>query len=287
MTSALTGNSDSFVLAQLSKFTAQADRAARAIGKDDGALHDFRVALRRIRSWLKAFGSSTGIDAGLAGEVSRLASATNAHRDLEVYAAWLDDQQPKHESKQLHRHARHTRRQLRDVEKATRKHIGHDWPAVRQHICRALETAAGSGTGRSFMHLAHVRLSEHAAILDAQLDEIGKTDEHALIRKRLHKCRINIKQIHYLLDPFRSKNRHCRKSLADLKLLQDELGRFHDLSVFTDTLEYEKAALKPLHVAAEKQCRQQLKKLRKRLQQPPIPWLERLKAAIATLDSVK
>src|SRR6266702_3511109 len=73
-----------------------ADQAARALElqDDDEALHDFRVALRRLRSVLRAFRP------WLAGTVrrkhekrlKRLGRGTNAARDAEVQLAWLSSE---------------------------------------------------------------------------------------------------------------------------------------------------------------------------------------------------
>ena len=60
---------------------------------DRESLHDFRVALRRLRSWLRAF------RADLRGTVRRkhrrrlraVSRAAGAARDAEVHVAWLRD----------------------------------------------------------------------------------------------------------------------------------------------------------------------------------------------------
>jgi len=61
-------------------------QAASTLGQEANALHDFRVALRSLHSWLKAFGKGDNIAPVLAKDISRLASATNHGRDLEVLA---------------------------------------------------------------------------------------------------------------------------------------------------------------------------------------------------------
>ena len=59
---------------------------------DVEALHDFRVAIRRLRSLLRAYQDLT--DAAIPRRLRRglraLARATNASRDLEVKLAWLE-----------------------------------------------------------------------------------------------------------------------------------------------------------------------------------------------------
>jgi CHAD domain-containing protein len=63
-------------------------------GVDPEALHDFRVALRRLRSWLRAFrphlkGSVRGKERR---RLQALADATGASRDAEVHLEWLREQ---------------------------------------------------------------------------------------------------------------------------------------------------------------------------------------------------
>src|ERR1700688_3395685 len=73
-----------------------AARAARdrLSGTDDTeALHDFRVALRRLRSGLRAFpplfGDAVGVK--LRRRVRELATATGEARDAEVQLAWITE----------------------------------------------------------------------------------------------------------------------------------------------------------------------------------------------------
>jgi hypothetical protein len=68
------------------------DRLSR--GSDDEALHDFRVALRRFRSWERAFREYTRDDISKKRrrQLRDLARDTGASRDLEVHLAWLADQ---------------------------------------------------------------------------------------------------------------------------------------------------------------------------------------------------
>src|SRR5262245_42436583 len=58
---------------------------------DDEALHDFRVSVRRLRSWLRAF--EPMLDDTLGGKpgrwLKRVARATGESRDLEVHIAWV------------------------------------------------------------------------------------------------------------------------------------------------------------------------------------------------------
>ena len=61
---------------------------------DPEALHDYRVALRRLRSCLRAYRRQ--VRSSLSGQtrrrLRRLTRGTNRSRDLEVHLAWLEDQ---------------------------------------------------------------------------------------------------------------------------------------------------------------------------------------------------
>ena len=68
---------------------------ARLDAPDDAeALHDLRVALRRLRSLFRAYDAELGDAVGekTRRRLRRLARATGEARDLEVHLAWLDAQ---------------------------------------------------------------------------------------------------------------------------------------------------------------------------------------------------
>ena len=73
---------------------ANAAHARLASESDDEALHDFRVALRRLRSWERAFRPYLRDDLGkkLRRRLRNLARDTGDSRDLEVHLAWLAEQ---------------------------------------------------------------------------------------------------------------------------------------------------------------------------------------------------
>ena len=62
--------------------------------RDREALHDFRVALRRLRSCLRAYGPHLreSVSKKRRRRLRDLAAATGASRDAEVHLAWLHEQ---------------------------------------------------------------------------------------------------------------------------------------------------------------------------------------------------
>ncbi|MBX6421399.1 MAG: CHAD domain-containing protein, partial [Nevskia sp.] len=80
----------------LGRWLARAQAAVARLGADrDGeALHDFRVALRRLRTAARAYGELAAelVPDKPRRKLKRLAADTNATRDAEVFAAWLQAQ---------------------------------------------------------------------------------------------------------------------------------------------------------------------------------------------------
>src|SRR6476659_3496150 len=58
------------------------------------ALHDFRVAVRRLRSWLRAFDGwlDDSVSRKALRRLKRAARSTNASRDADVRLVWLREQ---------------------------------------------------------------------------------------------------------------------------------------------------------------------------------------------------
>src|SRR4029453_2542274 len=75
------------------RLLAQAEKERRRLDDeaDAEALHDFRVAVRRLRSWLRTFKEPLrGSVSGKHRDVLRaVAHATNGGRDAEVHIEWL------------------------------------------------------------------------------------------------------------------------------------------------------------------------------------------------------
>ena len=75
----------------LAQLDAAATACARVADRDDAeALHDYRVALRRLRSLLRAYAPwYDPVPKHLRKRLRRLVRATNAARDTEVQIEWL------------------------------------------------------------------------------------------------------------------------------------------------------------------------------------------------------
>src|SRR5712692_7994662 len=80
-------------LAALSEASGAQERLASAT--DPEALHDFRVAVRRLRSSFRAYRPyvESSISTKLRRRLREITTATNAARDAEVMLAWVAEQQ--------------------------------------------------------------------------------------------------------------------------------------------------------------------------------------------------
>ncbi|MDH5197979.1 MAG: CHAD domain-containing protein [Gemmatimonadota bacterium] len=198
--------------------------------RDREALHDFRVAVRRLRSLLRAYRRWLGRTA--ATKVRRrlrdLGSATNAGRDAEVQLAWLEAQRSalaRGERTGLNWLMRNLRATRRESYTGARRHMREDFARVSDMIEKRL--AELDETGPPFRETFALLLRQHSAELEARLTAIrGPEDE-----ENAHEARISAKRLRYLLEPVRTDAAGVRPLVAHLKDLQDLLGSLHDMHV--------------------------------------------------------
>ncbi|HYJ80798.1 MAG TPA: CHAD domain-containing protein, partial [Longimicrobiaceae bacterium] len=211
---------------------------ARLDADDDEALHDFRVALRRLRSTARAYrrylaGSLAGKDRRRLGA---LADATGAPRDAEVHVAWLEKRLPR-----IAPGARPAaaalladlRREHADAADAMQREVAREFPRERWRLSRRLrffraemeldEPAGGPRLSAVLGRLAR----ELAAELERQLAAV-RSVEH---QEQAHRARISAKRLRYLLEPFAAELEGGAAAVKQLKQLQDVLGDMHDAHV--------------------------------------------------------
>lgn len=217
----------------------RAARARLSDPDDPSALHDFRVATRRLRSWLDVDAVLPDALAPRRGHkwLKRLAQATNASRDDEVFAEWLTAQRPMMATRhrgavdwmlsRIGRLRRLAERELhveidRDLDRAmalldeclARYAVPHD---VQRGPQRETFAASLSGLVRS-----------SAARLQRRLAVVNGPEDHEAI----HRARIAGKRLRYQLEPIAEVVPGAAACLVRLKVLQDLLGDHHDDGVW-------------------------------------------------------
>lgn len=214
---------------------AEADEAARrlAAGADAEALHDFRVALRRTRSTVRAYRPwlEESVGRKMEKRLRKLARATNEARDAEVALQWLAEQQ----------HALGNRQRLAidylsERLEARRAAWVHEQPDVLARYARTSRklaerlqtyraTIATSSRPISYGSALASGVAEHLAVMREHVAAVaGSGDE-----KNVHRARIEGKKLRYLLEPLRG-NRYAdaQQVVKSLKQVQDVLGELHD-----------------------------------------------------------
>jgi CHAD domain-containing protein len=194
---------------------------------DPEALHDFRVALRRLRSVLRAYRPwLDAVPKKLRRRLRAIARATSAGRDAEVCLAWLDDQNgvPDIECDRF----RTRLERLRDEAYAhVRADVLAAFADVEPRLRRRLKAIRRDkpAAKTSYAAAAAERLQEHIARVAADLARIESVADVATI----HDARIQAKRLRYLLEPLADAELPtARVAVKDLKVFQDETGLLCD-----------------------------------------------------------
>jgi CHAD domain-containing protein len=207
---------------------------------DPDAVHDFRVAVRRLRSWLQLWRDvlDDAVKRRQRRRIRDLAHATGPARDLQVHLEWLRGEE-----------ASATGRTLADVERAIADLVARR-PAAMDDVRQA---------ATKFIAL-HVKLSRRlsarsAALEDAehgttfgvalaeQVESTASTfrDRLASVRgashdEELHRARIAAKRLRYLIERAEDAVVGVPALVKELKQFQDLAGDAHDVHVFSKEL---------------------------------------------------
>jgi len=174
------------------------------------AVHQMRVAARRLRAALRVLQLR-----GLDPSVKQLQDVLGEVRDLQLQVEWL---RGRDEALRREREA-----QLRMAEQKLSSQLRR-W---RSRALPALVAAAGDPSTPSARKLSKM--------LRRRLDRLEERLEEARARltpKALHRARISVKQVRYILDVVGDAVPRKTAGLeADLKALQASLGELHDVDV--------------------------------------------------------
>jgi CHAD domain-containing protein len=213
---------------------------------DADAIHDFRVALRRLRSVLRAYRGvlDDSVSSKNRRGLSRIATLSGVYRDAEVRLQWIAER-------------RHTIRSAGNPGLPwVAQQLRRERRAGKRNLARELELhfAATSATlERRLMHYRVTLGPDETPVLPVTrelmsstlLGLIGTLRDRLASPKRvgdvraLHMARIASKRLRYALEPlaeggFASPRlaRSAVTAVAELGSLQDELGRINDAHSF-------------------------------------------------------
>ncbi len=193
--------------------------------EDSEALHNFRVSVRRLRSFLKSFEPYLKNSKKHRQKLSHIMDLTNAGRDTEVHILWLKAR----------------------VEKASvleesgisylLEHLTNDEHIDLKKVKKQFAEAAKK-LDKSFSSEAKVKAKESLTFSAASADVLKQhSDELQTLLQRIknaedeeiHEARIVGKRLRYILELLGSEE--ATAIVKQLKKLQDTSGDLHDLQV--------------------------------------------------------
>jgi CHAD domain-containing protein/CYTH domain-containing protein len=203
---------------------------------DSEALHDVRVALRRLRSCLRAFDEILGraVPKRWRRRLNRLARRTGPGRDAEVQLRWLRERGAALDEQE--------QSGARWLEAQLEARVTAEYSALRDRLPSRLGKLERGLRGSLDTYRLDVRVGAHtkpepfvAIVRVALHDQID-----ALVRDlacvqslededQAHQARIHGKRLRYLLEPLRDEVPDAIDAIDQLKGLQDLLGDLNDL----------------------------------------------------------
>lgn len=200
-------------------------------------LHDFRVAVRRARSYLGQLPDVFAAEpaAALRKRLSWLGKSTNVLRDLDVYLEQQADYRSLLAAPLTEDIAPLFEFAARERQRACRALVevmgSGDYDAAMRRWRSSVEDGSGLGAGRrgaeTLLSLAGARVAKKCrAVLEQGTRLRDPKDAEAF-----HSLRIECKQLRYLMEILGDLMPEAKGAVQRLKKLQDALGRIQDLTV--------------------------------------------------------
>ncbi len=230
-------------------FLDAADEAGRRLSgegaPDAEALHDYRVAIRRLRSTLRAYRPVLGdaVRRKQERELRGLTRLTGRGRDAEVQVAWLADArgalgpEGRAAADRLAAELGETRDSGYEAAVASVTARFRPLETRLRSRLRCLHRIEGSGAVpepavRSLAAAVDRILPALAASLEEALGRVRTSDD----REEAHRARIRGKRVRYLLEPLAPEVEGVPELVERLKDLQDTVGDLRDLHLLEERL---------------------------------------------------
>jgi CHAD domain-containing protein/CYTH domain-containing protein len=206
---------------------------------DPEALHDYRVAIRHLRSTVRAYRRplKSSVGGSIRRQLRRLAQATNRPRDLDVQLAWLTDrlagsgreEQPGIEWL-VSRMGETRERAIAEMRAVDARLFPPVAARLESRLPRLRTTLALDDriVRRSTAGVTARLVRRTAARLRDRLESVRSYADSDV----LHRARIAAKRLRYLLEPFSDFLPSCESAVIRLRDLQDALGDVHDAQTF-------------------------------------------------------
>jgi CHAD domain-containing protein len=205
------------------------------------AIHDFRVALRRLRSTLRAFRSqlNPSVPRRTRRRLRRLAKATGKTRNLQVAREWvvaqLDTLGPA-ERMVAHWLVASLAVRQRNADARLARRVAKDFARLKRKLRRSLKSPGASPAAREPAMSASVVVRDALRRRIRELDGRLRAIHTVADWDDAHAARICVKRTRYLLKPFKGELAAGGAIIEQLTALQDVLGALQDARVLADEL---------------------------------------------------
>jgi CHAD domain-containing protein len=222
-----------------------ASKARKRIGDPDDAdaLHDFRVAVRRLRTWLRALRPWLGDNTPKKSRrrLKKTARLTGESRDAEVHLQWLEAQRDKLRGRERRDVARLVE-QIEDDKRESDRRVANAgvraFDRARAPLARKLSEYrvriddGGTDVPQSFAVEMARLIRTHGTELAECLERVRSFAD----AKDGHRARIAGKRLRYLAEVVAPCVEEGETLVTELGEMQDVLGDWHDVQVFSATV---------------------------------------------------
>ena len=251
-------------LQQIPPFRTRIDAFAQEINDLDAgsirAIHQARVASRRLRELLPLLGLERTIERNLARRLQEVTKQLGLVRELDVLFL-LTQELPKssrYSALALKRlsivvgqaRASARRRLSRKLPAAKLEQVAHKLERSYEAFESRHATSARhnrNGRRRAWLAIMGVRLARRAAAVREAVESAGTI----YVPERLHAVRIAVKKLRYAAElAAEAAQDRIANDIAALKAIQDVLGRWHDIEVLLVHVRREQASVSPPDLGA-------------------------------------
>lgn len=201
----------------------KADRAVARLKdpRDVEALHDARVALRKLRAWFQAFRDELPLKRRHRHALRDLAHSTNDARDAEVGLAWVAGLRPPRPG--VEQFASDLEMLRDDSYRQVREELPSAWHKLSRKLLREARHPAAptSRFGKRFA----ASLREHAGDFELARRRASREPSPA----NIHRLRIEGKKLRYLVDAVLKSEPAGASFMSEMEALHDSAGAIQDL----------------------------------------------------------
>lgn len=206
----------------------EAARAARGLDRaGTESLHDFRVALRRVRTQLAAYHSLLGRAASkkIRRRLHALGHATDGSRDAQAALEWLTSHRFPRSTRPAARWLKKTWEAQTEIRPSDRRDLQKELRAVQRKFHHRLKPPSTSNGASSLRSAVREAWARYRGRFERELSLVTSFQDQELI----HRARIEAKKARYVLEPMAAGVRGGNKYERQLRTWQTLLGDLHDL----------------------------------------------------------